>query len=93
MRVRALRLRMQGCDAMKLTIHDGELARYLVHCKHAGKPKRVFVPYESDVLVFATSPEDAKIAAAEKLQDKWLRHRGVHTEWRATDVRLDWSTR
>jgi hypothetical protein len=29
---------------MKLTIHDGELARYLVHCKHAGKPKRVFVP-------------------------------------------------
>jgi len=48
---------MQGCDAMKLTIHDGELARYLVHCKHAGKPKRAFVPYESDVLVFAMIEE------------------------------------
>jgi len=44
---------------MKLTIHDGELARYLVHCKHAGKPKRVFVPYESDVLVFGPAEAGA----------------------------------
>jgi hypothetical protein len=41
----------------------------------------------TNVLVFATNPEDAGAAAVEKMQDKWYRHRGVRSKWRAHDVR------
>jgi hypothetical protein len=35
----------------------------------------------TDVLVFAGSPEQARVAAVEKMRDKWLRHQDLKTDW------------
>jgi hypothetical protein len=39
--------------------------------------------------VFADSPEDAREAAIEKVQDKWLRHQELTTYWIANAVHED----
>ena len=79
---------------MRTTIHDGELKRYAVHIKCISHPKLTLsVPQGSKeqdwTLVFATSPDEAKIAAVEKVVEKFYRNRGLRTRWITTDEPIE----
>jgi len=63
----------------KLTVHDGELKRWLVQVKCTSH-KRIWTP-EDGVSVFATSAEGAKDAAVGKMIDKYVRHQNKRTRW------------
>jgi hypothetical protein len=67
---------------MRLTIHHGELRTYCVPIRCTSHPKFLAQGDDGDfVLVFATSIEGAKLAAVDKMVDKYLRHRNIETTW------------
>jgi hypothetical protein len=75
---------------IKLTVHRGELKRYEVdvECKtQDSRVKKAYNGTHTNVLVFATNPEDARAAAVEKMRDKWSRHQCLRTKWTAHKVR------
>ena len=65
----------------KVTIHGGELRRYSVPVRCTSHKGILLKPEDIDVFVFSTNPEDAKIAACEKMTDKYLRHQNKRTRW------------
>ena len=67
---------------MKLTIHRGELRRWLVPVRCTSDSK--IVPPEPGVYVFATSEQEARLGAIDKMTDKYLRNQNRHTRWEVT---------
>ena len=67
---------------MKLSVHQGELRRWLVPVRCTSNSK--IVPPESGIYVFATSEQEARLAAIDKMADKYLRHQNKHTRWEVT---------
>ena len=57
---------------IKLTMHRGELKRYEVEIECKTRDSRVQKAYNgtTNVLVFATNREDARVVAVEKMKDK-----------------------
>jgi len=72
-----------------MTIHRGELKRYSVPVRCASH-RNIWRTEDgrktdrAEVLVFATSKSKAKIAAVEKMADKYLRHQNKQTYWVVT---------
>jgi hypothetical protein len=68
--------------AVKLTIHRDELKRWLVPVRCTSNSK--ILPPEPGVYVFASSAEEARLAAIDKMADKYLRHQNKRTRWEVT---------
>jgi hypothetical protein len=68
--------------AVKLTIHRDELKRWLVPVRCTSNSK--IVPPEPGVYVFATGAQEARLAAIDKMADKYLRHQNKRTRWEVT---------
>jgi hypothetical protein len=66
---------------VRMTVHEGELKRYSVPVRCVSH-RNIWMP--DGVLVFATTVEDAKVAAIEKMVDKYIRHQGKRTHWVTT---------
>ncbi len=57
---------------------------------NARRDSRIQKAYQgarTNVLVFATSREDARAAAVEKMKDKWYRHQELRTKGTAPNAR------
>ena len=67
---------------MKLTIHRGELRRWLVPVRCTSDSK--IVQPEPGVYVFAISEQEARLGAIDKMADKYLRNQDRHTRWEVT---------
>jgi hypothetical protein len=68
--------------AVKLTIHRGELRRWIVPVRCTSNSK--IVSLEPGVYVFAVSEQEARLAAIDKMEDKYRRHQNKHTRWEVT---------
>ena len=75
-------LREKRKRAVKPNIHRGELRRWLVPVRCTSNSK--IVPPEPGVYVFATSEQEARLAAIDKMADKYLRHQNKRTRWEVT---------
>jgi hypothetical protein len=65
-----------------LVLHPGngeEMDRWCVPVRCTSH-KNIWTP-ENGVVVFACGAEGAKLAAIDKMQDKYLRHQDKFTEW------------
>jgi hypothetical protein len=68
--------------AVKFTIQRGELRCWLVPVRCMSNSK--IVPPEPGVYVFASSAQEARLAAIDKMTDKYLRHQNRRTRWEVT---------
>jgi hypothetical protein len=72
---------------LKATFYDGALKRYEVAVECLSPDSRVREAYNGNtrttVMVFATTRNGALASAVAKMQDKWLRHQDLRTEWTA----------
>lgn len=60
---------------VRLTVHDGELKRFVV-------PLRSLTGQgDYECIVFASRMEDAGEIAVDKMQEKYLRRQNRHTQW------------
>jgi len=67
---------------MKLAINRRDLRRWLVPVRCTSNNK--IVPPEPGVYVLATSEQEARSAAIDKMADKYLRHQNMRTRWEVT---------
>jgi hypothetical protein len=75
-------LREKRERTVKFTNHRGDLRRWLVPVRCTSNSK--IVSPEPGVYVFATSQQEARLGAIDKMADKYLRHQNKHTRWEVT---------
>ena len=68
--------------SVHVTFHEGSFKRWTVPVRCTSH-KNIWTP-EDGVSVFAGTAAQAKLAACEKMTDKYLRHQNKRTRWVTT---------